>query len=123
MDPIVIRVSTIRVFVTQLDRAVRFYAEVLGLKSEFRLEEYAQFDAGNVKIGVELVPPHEAAGHAGQFMGVSFETPDIHSACDALRSRGATITSPPEKMYWGGYLAHFTDPDGNTLSLVQYAPV
>ena len=37
-----------------------------------------------------------------------------------LEQKGVRLTAPPEAQDWGGVLAHFADPDGNILTLVQY---
>ena len=36
-----------------------------------------------------------------------------------LAAAGVTFTRPPELEPWGGRIATFADPDGNTLQLMQ----
>jgi catechol 2,3-dioxygenase-like lactoylglutathione lyase family enzyme len=44
---------------------------------------------------------------------------DIHAQCDLLRERGVVLKREPEREHWGGWVATFPDPDGNTLQLLQ----
>jgi predicted enzyme related to lactoylglutathione lyase len=53
----------------------------------------------------------------GRFSGISFTVRDIEAVYNALELKGVHFLAPPEKQSWGGYLAHFQDPDGNTLTL------
>lgn len=39
-------------------------------------------------------------------------------ADQTLLARGVEFLAPPQRMPWGGVLAHFRDPDGNVLTLV-----
>ena len=46
---------------------------------------------------------------------------DIHRAAATLRERGVVFTREPEQEHWGGWVATFHDPDGNTIQLLQGA--
>ena len=50
---------------------------------------------------------------------VNLATSDIHAAFDRLTARGVRFVRPPEQEHWGGWVATFQDPDGNTLQLLQ----
>lgn len=50
--------------------------------------------------------------------GVRIWVDDIQSEYARLRSKGVTFLGSPEKMPWGGTLAHFKDSAGNTLTLL-----
>ena len=58
----------------------------------------------------------------GRFAGISFAVEDAGAACDALATRGVTVTGRPA-VQPGRTQAHVADPDGNVLTLVQYPPV
>jgi uncharacterized glyoxalase superfamily protein PhnB len=57
----------------------------------------------------------------GRFTGMSFDTEDIQRTFDELSALGVQFEGPPEKQFWGGTLAHFYDPDGNALTLIEPA--
>lgn len=50
---------------------------------------------------------------------LTFETDDIHATAADLHSKGILFIREPEREGWGGWLATFSDPDGNYLQLIQ----
>lgn len=113
------RVSALRVFVTNLGDAAFFYGDVLGLPLESATNEWAVYDVGGIHLIVETAGDDpESRTLVGRFIGVSLTSDDILSTFDILSERGVDFLAPPEKQDWGGYLAHFYDPDRNIISLV-----
>jgi len=47
---------------------------------------------------------------------------DLDVAHAALSDKGVRFTRPPTREPWGGYMAVFADPDGNTYYLDQTDP-
>jgi predicted enzyme related to lactoylglutathione lyase len=122
MQKLIRELSAVRLFVSELQRAVDFYGGTLALELTTRDESaYAVFQLSNVTLLVERVDPADAEFKelVGRFTGVSFDTADIRAAYDRLVSAGVRFAGPPEKQVWGGILAHFHDPDGNVLTLVE----
>lgn len=115
-------IDTIRIFTTDLARARDFYRDALGMTLAIDDEAMAIFDTGGTKLMLEAVEPEEegAADLVGRFTGVSFAVRDIRAAFAGLTERGVSFDGRPELQPWGGALAHFFDPDGNVLTLVQY---
>jgi len=103
-------------YVSDLERAVSFYCEILG----FRLiskDVVARFDVDGVLF--ELVPlagdvELSGSGNARLCLKVA----DIRAAIEHLRRHGVSSTSPEE--HDNGVLASFDDPDGNQICLWQY---
>lgn len=112
----------VRIFVRRWPEACAFYRDSLRLAERVRNEEigWAEYDLGGPCLGIERVAPGDAEGEAlvGRFLGVSLRVADIAAAYETLCARGVPFTGPPERQPWGGSLAHFTDPDGNTLTLL-----
>jgi catechol 2,3-dioxygenase-like lactoylglutathione lyase family enzyme len=112
----IIRVWDVTFTVTDLDRAVNFYENVLGLQKKYQFSSYAGFDCGGVEIGLvpgRTIEPQENAPC------VDLLVRDVDEACQALRERGVRFLKEPHDTLWGGRIALFTDPDGNVLQLVQ----
>ena len=112
----ILRVWDVTFAVADLDQAVDFYENVLGLQKKYQFSTYAGFDCGGVEIG--LVP--------GRTTGVGKDTPcvdflvrDVDEVYRALRERGVHFVEEPHDTPWGGRIALFTDPDGHPLQLVQ----
>lgn len=46
------KLGTLMVVVKDMDRSVKFYCDVLGLKVKSRTPEWTALDAGNIEIGL-----------------------------------------------------------------------
>ena len=119
------KLSTVRVFVTDWDRALRFYTETLGIATVFRSDEmgWAQLATGEAELALERVDPDddEARDLVGRLVGLSLQVADIEATYKTLIERGVEFQAPPEKQPWGGVLAHLRDPDGNVITLLGSA--
>ena len=110
------------IYVTDMDRAVRFYTETLDLKLQHRAGDYfATIDAGGFLIGLHPQGPHSPTpGTSGSIQIGLNVARSIEDVVDELKRRGVTFRGPiidddPVK------IAYFGDPDGNDLYLCQYS--
>lgn len=112
----------INIFVSDLDRAVAFYKDHLGLNLQFASPEhrYASFSTGSIRLGIALVAP-EQKDLIGRHTGVGFTVVDLYAEYTRLSERGAKFEMPPTKQPWGGSMALIADPDGNIFYLDQAA--
>jgi lactoylglutathione lyase len=115
------RLSFVRVFVTDWERAVRFYTETLEMKPVLITQGWAQFATGEAQLALEQVDPAdpESAASVGRFVGASFEVGNVGDVYQTLADRGVEFLGIPEQQPWGGVLAHMRDPDGNVLTLLE----
>jgi len=113
----ILRVWDVTFTVSDLGRAVDFYANILGLSQKYHYpDNYAGFDCGGVEIGlVPGAPPESGEG----MPCVDFLVPDVDEAFRCLGERGVHFSKEPHDTAWGGRIALFHDPDGNVLQLVQ----
>jgi methylmalonyl-CoA/ethylmalonyl-CoA epimerase len=102
--------------VTDLNRAVAFYRDRLGLKLERTHEEFAFFDAGGITIALRGGRPKvdEAALTASE---ISFEVEHVKPAYQALRKLGVAFRREPMIVTGTTWAANFRDPDGHVLSI------
>mgnify|MGYP000928136420 CR=1 FL=1 len=116
------QVAYVNVFVNDLDRAVAFYRDALGLTLEFSSEAhgYASFAAGPVRLGLAL-PGADQAGLVGRHTGVGLQVDDLEAEHARLSGLGVRFTMPPTRQPWGGFMALIADPDGNVFYLDQVA--
>lgn len=104
-------------FVSDMDRAVGFYRDVLGLRLLYRTgDDWAQFEAGPVQLGLHGSGPgqHRPGGT------LAFRVDDLDASRAALAARGIGFT--PEGVGEDGEprFVEFSDPDGNVLGLLEY---
>jgi predicted enzyme related to lactoylglutathione lyase len=106
-----------------LDRAVSFYAETLGLPMSVSPGErhYAEFETGNLTLSVinaeRMGMEHKPRGHE-----IALHVADVAKARATLERRGVKFKG--ETLDTGVcHMAFFEDPDGNALVLHhRYAP-
>jgi predicted enzyme related to lactoylglutathione lyase len=112
------------VFVSDQDRALDFYTNVLGLEQGFDnpTPDGPRFLTVAVKgqdFQLVLWPgtPGQAQSLQSHTPGAyTIETGDCREAVEALTSRGVKFDTEVLEYPWG-YLAVFQDPDGNRLQL------
>ena len=114
-----LRLWYVNVFVSDLARAVEFYQNILGLELKFTADEhgYASFLSSGLGFGLARVEPGSPL--LGQHTGVGWGVRDLETSYAQLRSKGVHFTMPPTQQPWGGFMAMFTDPDGNLFYLDQ----
>jgi len=107
------------VFVSNMDHAVRFYTEVLGLKLTERYgDAWATIEAGKgLTIGLHPASPKYAAPgtKGGIMLGLLTDEP-IETVVARLGERGVRVTDSIVRGD-GGKFVHFEDPDGNEMYL------
>jgi lactoylglutathione lyase len=113
--------------VADLDRALGFYVDVLGLRLGHRSGDYAQLDTGTTRLALYTrsamaktlamaldSPPSNAPGFE-----VGFKVTNVNAAFNELIARGAHPVMPPTDRFWGQRTAYLRDPDGHLIELAQ----
>jgi predicted enzyme related to lactoylglutathione lyase len=120
MTPGLSRIHQISMRTHDVDRAVRFYRDALGLPFLFAAPpRLAFFDCGGVRL--MLSTPEPGFDHPGSVL--YFAVDDIQAMHDTLKSRGVTFGTAPHKIATLAdrevWLADFQDSEGNTLALMS----
>src|SRR6266700_3009227 len=106
-----------------LETAVKFYGETLGLhRSAYRPElNHAEFETGNLTINV-MDAEKMGLKHSTLENPLALHVDDVAAARATLEARGVTFTM--DTFDTGVcHMAFFADPDGNALMLHhRYAP-
>jgi len=113
-------VAQVMIPVADLERALSFYRDTLGLPFLFAAPpQMAFFQCGGVRL---LIGVPESAEHRRRGGTVYFRVEDIHAAHATLSARGVAfqvvphvVHRTPDTELW---LAEFQDPDGNQLALL-----
>jgi methylmalonyl-CoA/ethylmalonyl-CoA epimerase len=114
------RIHQLSVRTHDVDRAVGFYRDRLGLPFLFAAPpRMAFFDCNGVRL--MLSTPDPAFDHPGSILYFGVE--DIRQMYDTLRSRGVVFRTEPHKIATLAdrevWLADFEDTEGNTLALMS----
>jgi catechol 2,3-dioxygenase-like lactoylglutathione lyase family enzyme len=123
------RITLITLGVDDLQRAVRFYRDGLGLKTEgvvgteFEYGAVAFFD---LQAGLKLAlwPRKSIARDTGIAPGSPNATDltighnvtskaEVNAVMEQAKRAGAVVVKPAHDTFWGGYAGYFQDPDGH----------
>ena len=115
------RIGQIAIVVQDLDRAVAFYRDTLGMRFLFQAPpKLAFFDCGGVRLMLD-VPEEEEFKHPASIL--YYKVDDIRATWAALRDRGVEfrdephmIARMPDHELW---MTFFRDTEGNTLALMS----
>jgi predicted enzyme related to lactoylglutathione lyase len=119
------RIGQIQVSVTDVDRSVTFYRDVLGIPFLFSVpgQPMAFFDCDGVRLYLGVPESEEFRSRST----IYFSVEDIDAAYEELRERGVSFRGAPHLInktesseLW---MAFFTDPDGNNLALMAERPL
>jgi catechol 2,3-dioxygenase-like lactoylglutathione lyase family enzyme len=123
------RITLVTLGVDDLERALRFYRDGLGLATEGIVGQ--EFEHGavaffNLQSGLKLATwPRESIAHD---TGISKTPPspteftighnvnskeEVDAVMGQAKAAGATIVKPAHVTFWGGYSGYFQDPDGH----------
>lgn len=117
-------VGQVAINVRDVERAVEFYRDILGLRFLFQIPNAAFFDCGGVRLmlGTAETPEHD---HPASIL--YYRVPDIHAAHASLRAAGAATEDAPHRIarmpdheLWMFFLR---DPEGNLLGVMSELPL
>ena len=118
MEP---RISMITLGVSDLERSVRFYRDVLKLPQIEAPPEVAFFDMGKawlslyprVDLAADATVSAEGSGFPGFTLAHNLASREAVDALFAeLAASEVRIVKPAKQADWGGYSGYFADPDG-----------
>jgi catechol 2,3-dioxygenase-like lactoylglutathione lyase family enzyme len=118
--PIVVdRLDLVFYWVSDMDRAVSFYRDVLGL-TLLRQDSatWAEFDAGGRRFALHSAGEGQPVGGGGAT--AVFAVGDLNRAKRELAARGVTFTHEGDVEGYARFVS-FLDPDGNSVQLIEYS--
>lgn len=115
-------IGQIAITVGEIDRAVAFYRDVLGMQLLFQMPNMGFFACDGVRLMISV-----AEKAAEQYSSIIyFKVVDIQQAYQTLKDRGAPFEGEPHLLarmpdhdLW---MAFLRDPDRNLLALMSEAP-
>ena len=101
-------------FVSDMDKAVAFYRDTLGLEPKFQSPFWSEFDTGETTLALHPASDDNPAGSVQLGPG-SENLARFYERRDQL---GIEFTQPPTDMH-GTEIARFRDVDGAEVSISQ----
>jgi predicted enzyme related to lactoylglutathione lyase len=103
-----------------------FYRATLGIPLEEEMHDGMPLHYGHPLGDVHFAIHDAAEGWPGvptknaQSPVISFSTSDMKSLVTRLTASGTKVTGPSDHGF--GWVASFRDPDGNSVSIIEYGP-
>jgi catechol 2,3-dioxygenase-like lactoylglutathione lyase family enzyme len=117
-NAIVDRLDLVFYWVTDMERAVSFYRDLLGLHLVRRDEDtWAEFDAGGRRFALHSAGDGQPVVPGGAT--AVFSVGDLDRAKGELAGRGVRFGHEGAVEGFARF-ASFEDPDGNTVQLIEY---
>lgn len=123
------KIGTVSLYVSDQQRAKRFYTEKLGM--ELRVE--APLGPGSDALWIAVAPagaqtelilylPDENWEHYRQTVGksqsITLDVTDMNATVADLKAKGVTFVSEPDAQPWGTF-ATIKDSEGNSILMVE----
>lgn len=118
-----LKVSSILIGVTDLNKARSFYENVFGMRfDEFR-PPFASATLGTIEFNIEEDAPYRSSDWSKIYIGgrkhVSFETEDLTVFLEQAILQGAKVIKEIEEKSWGWKEVIIADLDGNEFIVEQ----
>jgi uncharacterized glyoxalase superfamily protein PhnB len=100
-------------FVENMNRAVKFYRDDLGLPLKCESPGWSEFATGETTLALHPASEKSRAGSAE----LGFSAPDLQNFYQRMSAKGIQFSMPPKKQDFGGVLAQFIDSEGGRCSV------
>jgi len=107
------QLSHIIEFVSDMDRAVRFYRDVVGLPLKFQSPGWSEFLTGETVLGLHPASQQNPAGK----IEIGLSVPNLEQFHAEMSSKGVQFPMAPQRQDFGGMLAQFLDSEGAPVSV------
>src|ERR1700747_3396837 len=88
-------------FVADMDKAVKFYRDVVGLTLKFESPGWSEFVTGETTVAVHPASDKNPAGK----VELGFIVADVEAFYRDMSAKGVLFSMPPKKQDFGGVLA------------------
>jgi catechol 2,3-dioxygenase-like lactoylglutathione lyase family enzyme len=106
--------------VRDLDAALDFYTQKLGLELRRRDGNWAELGPGEPMGKVALYVPRNEDRQPGGVSGVVLSCDSMYDLHRRLVDEGVVFKVKPQMQPWGGLMAVFLDQDGNELIVLEH---
>ena len=100
-------------FVADMERAVTFYRDVIGLPLKFQSPGWSEFATGDTTLALHHASEKNPAGK----IEIGFSVGDIQQFHAELSGKGVAFPMAPKKQDFGGTLTQFVDSEGANVTV------
>lgn len=100
-------------FVADMNRAVKFYRDTIGLPLKFESPGWSEFVTADTTFALHPASEKNPAGK----VELGFHVADLQKFYDEMRAKGVKFSMAPTKQDFGGTLAKFEDSEGAGVSV------
>ena len=100
-------------FVADMDKAVKFHRDVLGLKVKFESPGWSELVTGETTLALHPASEKNPAGK----VELGFTVVNVEAFYMEMSAKGVLFSMPPKKQDFGGVLAQFVDSEGAYCSV------
>ena len=95
-----------------------FYVDMLGLEPRTDRIHFVNFQLGAERLTIGVHPSVSGISQDPLRIMINLAVEDIDRVHERLVSEGVPCMRPPSVEPWGGRVASYSDPDGNTIQLL-----
>lgn len=96
----------------------RFYVDTLGLVPRSDRQNFVNFQIGSARLTIGVHHEVDGVSRDPLRMMVNLAVTDIEAAHQRMMTAGVPCLRTPSPEPWGGKVATYSDPDGNTIQLM-----
>ena len=105
-------------FVADMNHAVKFYRDVLGLPLRFQSPGWTEFSTGETSLALHPASPRNPAGS----LELGFKVTNLQTFYKEMTAKGVQFSMPPTQQDFGGTLSQFLDSEGARCSVAEQTP-
>jgi catechol 2,3-dioxygenase-like lactoylglutathione lyase family enzyme len=117
LEGCVTQLHRIVVSVSALDRSLRFYRDLLGLRASVTEQGAARLPVGGG--GTELFLHERDSQPSDLAVALSFRVSELDETCARWAAGGGVVVDEPADQPWGERMAVVRDPDGHLVCLTR----
>jgi predicted enzyme related to lactoylglutathione lyase len=107
------KLSYIIEFVADMDRAIKFYRDTIGLPLKFHSPGWSEFGTGETTLALHPASEKNPAGK----VEMGFNVPDLQEFHTEMEGKGVQFPMAPARQDFGGLLAQFVDSEGAQVTV------
>jgi lactoylglutathione lyase len=107
------KLSLVIQYVDNMENAVRFYREVLGLPLRSQSHDWTEFETGDTVLALHAASATFPAGSCE----LHFTVDDVRAFYEQTKNQGVKFVTPPTLQPWGSTMAEIVDSQGGRCSV------